>query len=123
MNNSIFDTVRGLAEDGILLVRQEVRLARSEISEKVEQLQGGLIFIVAGMMLFFCALLIFAQALVIALANVVGDWAALIVGGILLIAAALVVWKGARMLRPRNLTPHRTAQSLRKSADTLKESV
>lgn len=121
MYANVSETVKGLFEDGVLLVQQEVRLAKAETSEKVGQLQRGLVLVIAGLMLGFCALLIFAQALVVALELLIGAWATLVVGGILLLACVIVMAMGILRMNPENLAPSRTAQSLRRDARILTE--
>src|SRR3546814_7060782 len=58
------------------LIRQELRLAQAEASQKVSRARHGATSIVVGAMLGFGALLILLQALVVALAEVVEPWLA-----------------------------------------------
>ncbi len=119
----LVDSMRGLVSDGILLVQQEVRLARAETAEKVENLQSGIIYLIMGMMLGFCALLILAQALIVVLDAYLGPWAAAVVAGAFLVFTIFFIWRGISLMRPKNLMPHRTAASIQRTAETIRESV
>ena len=94
------------------LLRQELRLAQCEISEKLQRAQNGVYAIVTGLLVAFCALLILLQALVIALGNVMPPWAAaLSVGLALAVIAYLLIRQGRANLRARNLIPERTLRA------------
>ncbi|MEH6728229.1 MAG: phage holin family protein [Hyphomicrobiales bacterium] len=121
-NSNIIETVKSLVSDATLLMQQEARLARAEVGEKVEQVQLGIIAIVSGLLLAFCALLILLQALVVALANIMpASLAALLVGVVLAVIAFVSVKAGAEQLKAKNLMPNRTINSVRESAETIKD--
>jgi protein-S-isoprenylcysteine O-methyltransferase Ste14 len=121
---NIIDTVRALFSDFTLLVKQEFDLARAEMSEKFEQIQVGVAAIAAGLLIAFVALLVLVQALVVALSNIMPpSIASLLVGIILAVVAFVSVTMGRQSLAARNLTPQRTLDSLRDSAETIKETV
>ncbi len=121
---NIIDTVRALFSDFTLLVKQEFDLARAEMSEKFEQIQVGVAAIAAGLLIAFVALLVLVQALVVALSNIMPpSIASLLVGIILAVVAFVSVTMGRQSLAARNLTPQRTLNSLRDSAETIKETV
>ncbi|WP_306259810.1 phage holin family protein [Pararhizobium sp. IMCC21322] len=124
MTNSpnIIDTVKSLVSDAALLAQQEARLARAEVGEKIEQVQIGMIGIVSGLLLAFCALLILLQALVVALSNIMApSLAALLVGVVLAVLAYISVKAGTEQLKAKNLVPERTLNSMRDSAETIKD--
>lgn len=111
-SSSVGDLLRGLMTDVTLLLRQEVRLAQAEVSEKLEQAQSGIYAVVTGLLVAFCALLILLQAVVIALSNVLPAWAAsLAVGVVLAIIAFVLIRVGSRNLRPSSLVPERTLRA------------
>ena len=86
------------------LIRQELRLAQAEASEKVTQAQRGAVTLVAGLLIAFVALIILAQALVLGLSNVVEPWlASVIVGVVLAIVGFALVKGGQSSLKPENL--------------------
>ena len=110
--NSLGQLVTGLVADIGHLVRQELRLAQAEASEKLEQAQTGAYAVITGLLVAFCALLILLQALVIALTKVMPAWAAsLSVGVVLALIAFVLIRQGAKNLRARNLIPERTLRA------------
>lgn len=122
--SNIIETVRALISDAALLMQQEARLARAEAGEKIEQIQIGMVSIVTGLLIAFTALLVLVQALVVALANIMpASVAALLVGITLAVIAFFAVRTGADQLKAKNLMPERTIQSVRKSAETIKDAV
>ncbi len=106
------------------LIRQELRLAQVEGSEKVNQVAAGAIGMVAGMLVSFAALLVLLQALVAALAeHMATGWASLIVGvAVALIGFGLIKY-GQSSLKATNLIPERTVRQVRADADLAMEKV
>jgi hypothetical protein len=112
------DLVRSVPE----LVRQEIQLLRSEMSDKVTQIEIGLGSIVAGAILLFAALLVLLQAVVIALTEIVGPgWASLIVGVVVAAVGAVLLKKGMDQMKVSSLMPERTTNQLRQDVDLAKE--
>lgn len=110
--SSIAHLVSGLVSDIGQLVRQELRLAQAETSEKLHQAQNGAFAVITGLLVAFCALLILLQAVVIALSNTMPPWAAsLVVGVVLAIIAFILIRQGSRNLSARNLVPERTLRA------------
>lgn len=104
------------------LVRQELRLAQAEGSEKLTSAAIGVAAILAGLLIANCALLILLQALVIALADYMPDWlAALVVGGVVAIVAFVAIWQGKRQLSADKLAPRRTIRTVRDSTEMVME--
>ncbi len=104
----------GLIQDLGQLMRQELRLAQAEASEKFKQAQNGVYAVVTGLLVAFCALLILLQALVIALSGVMPAWLAAVTVGLALAAVAfLLIAQGRRNLKARNLIPERTLRAAR----------
>jgi uncharacterized membrane protein YqjE len=104
------------------LVRQELRLAQAETSEKVARLTGGLIAVVAGLLVGTCAILILLQALVLVLSDYMTPaQAALVVGAGLAVIAAVVIYMGRKALSIESLAPRRTIRSLREDTEMVME--
>ena len=121
---SITDTVRALFADSSLLVRQEIALAKAEISEKGEQALTGVAAIAAGALIAFTALIVLVQALVAALANIMPpSVAALLVGIVLAVIAYICVRMGQEQLKAENLKPKRTIDSIERTAESVQEAV
>jgi hypothetical protein len=102
---SLGDVVGDVSTKASLLVREEIELAKTEISEKVSSLaKGGAVASAAGIFAVF-ALIYFFQALAWFfndLLDVIGTspWIGfLIVFGILIAFAALAGWLGVRWIK------------------------
>jgi hypothetical protein len=64
-----FDNIRLLADDVMLLVREEVQLARTEIEAKLDEASKGLLYGVAGILAAFIALGVLVYAAIAGLAT------------------------------------------------------
>ena len=122
------ETTRSLLSDLIgsvqTLIRQELRLAQAEGSEKVNQVMAGAVGLVAGMLIAFAALLVLLQALVVALADYMDPaWASLVVGIAVAVIGFALIKYGQSNLKSTNLVPERTVKSVRADADLAMEKV
>jgi hypothetical protein len=106
------------------LVRKEVQLLRAEVSDKARQAGRGVGEIAAGGVCLLAALLILLQALVVALAELIGPaWAALAVGVGVALLGVLLLQMGQRSLKASHLAPERTSEQLRHDADMARDSL
>lgn len=111
-----------LIENVNRLVRQEMRLAQAEGSEKLTEASRGILSIGVGLLIALVALIILAQALVVALANVIPPaWAALAVGVVLALIAVILVRIGQNQLSVQNLTLPKTRATLQSNPDLIVE--
>lgn len=111
-----------LAREAGRLIQQEIALARAELVDRFARMGLGAALVAVGAGLAFAALLALAAAAILALALVLPAWAAaLIVGGVLLAAALAVILKGRSDLAAKNLVPKRTIKTLREDALWAKE--
>lgn len=123
-NKTIPELLSELVHDINGLFRSEVRLVRTEISEAGGQIATGLEMMGAGAVLLLVALLVLVQALVIALAELVGaGWASLIVGGVLAVLGAIMIARARSNLKTDNLMPQRTMEQTSHDARLAKEQV
>ncbi|MCF3933121.1 phage holin family protein [Acuticoccus sp. M5D2P5] len=129
-SRSIPELLTKLFRDITDLFRKEGELIRSELNDKITQLQIGVGKIAAGAITILVALIVLADALVIAVAEIIGSvpasenntgWAALIVGGVFAAIGAFLVRSGTTDLKVENITPDRTALQLRRDAEMAKE--
>lgn len=117
-NRSVPQLLSDAAHETSELIRSEVQLARTEISEKLSQIGSGVGLLAAGGMVAFAGVLMLLLSAVFGLANVVAPWvSALIIGAIVAIVAAVMVSKGRSNLKPANLAPNRTIHSVEKDAE------
>lgn len=124
-SRSVGELLRDLAGDSANLVRQELALARTETEDKLHQSMTAFVALIAGSLLAFAALIVLLDALVYGLTEAgVERWlAALIVGGVMAAIGFLLVRKGQSDLSATRLAPERTAASLRKDINMVKEQV
>lgn len=115
---SIPEICTDAAAQFVTLLRNEGRLARAEVSEKVSSATAGLGFIVGGAVLLIPALVILLQALVTELAarGVAQPWPAVTVGGAALLLGLVLFFVGTSRLKPSNMVPERTINQLQQDA-------
>jgi lysylphosphatidylglycerol synthetase-like protein (DUF2156 family) len=103
------------------LIRGEVDLARAEIDQNLRRAATAIGLLVAAVVIFLTALNVLAAAVVSGLteAGIDAGWAALIVGAVLGIVAAVLASKGAKDLKLSSLAPSRTAENLKRDARTI----
>ena len=117
-DQSIKTLVRELFEDVGLLIRQELRLAQAETTQKLSRARHGAMSLAIGILLGFCSLLILLQALVVALSEFMEPWLASVVVPLGTgIVALILVKSGQSRLDPQNLTPERTMRSMQKDSE------
>jgi hypothetical protein len=114
------DLVRDVGE----LFRKEGRLVRAEISEAGKRMATGVEMVGAGAVVLLVAMLVLVQALVIALAEVMGaGWAALLVGGVLAVVGIVLVLRGRKDLSAASLVPERTIEQTSRDARLAREQI
>ncbi|MBB3997723.1 phage holin family protein [Aureimonas pseudogalii] len=119
---SVPDLIGDVLRETTELFRTEGKLIRAEISDKITQVQIGGGSIAAGAICLLVALIVLAQALVIALAHVVGaGWSALIVGVAIALVGVALLAKGKKELETVSLTPDRTVEQLQKDGRLVKD--
>jgi len=120
-NRGVGQLLRDVAEDGVLLARQEVQLARIEFAQIARDIGKGTGFTVAAAMLG----LLTAQMLVFGIVLLLGDtlfrghyWiAAFVLTAILGGVAFYLLKRGTALLSPRNIKPEQTLATLRRHKD------
>lgn len=111
-----------LAAETTLLIRQEVRLFKAELAEKLGRLGQGAGFLIAGGLLAFSGWLVLLAAAVLGLALVVQPWlAAVIVGVIVLAIGGILLLFGRSRFDSDALVPRRTLNSLREDEAWIRE--
>jgi len=113
-----------LASETSTLIRHEVALAQTELTQKATRVGKNVGFLVVGGAVGYAALLAIIAALIIGLANFIPAWAsALIVGVVVGIAAYLLISSALSALKKTNLTPTQTVESIKEDAQWLKNQV
>ena len=105
------------------LVRNEVDLARAEVSESVERAGIALGMIAAAMVIGFVALNVLTGAVVSAVveAGLAPGWAALLVGTVYAIVAFVLINSARSRLRSASLAPRRTVANVKRDAAAVME--
>ncbi|MDU9006772.1 phage holin family protein [Sedimentitalea todarodis] len=105
------------------LVRNEVDLARAEISENVTKAGVAVGLIAGAAIIALVALNVLAAALVAALteAGIDAGWSALIVGVLLGLLAYVLINKGVNDLKLSSLAPTRTVKNVQRDAEAVKD--
>jgi len=123
-DRSIGELFGQLSQDMTLLVRQELQLARAEMSDKISKLTTNVISVAAGGFVAYLGGLALVAALILAirdLANISLAVSALIVGAVLAIAGYVMLQKGLKELKRVDLSPRRTVESLKDDVQWAKE--
>ena len=119
------DAMSTLAGEIGTLVRQEADLARCELAEKAEAAKGGATQIGTGGALALVGAFTLAIAAVLGLTLILIRWmtplaaacvSSLFVGAVLAAAGYLLVKRGGSRLRPDQLLPRRTIESIKEDA-------
>jgi hypothetical protein len=123
-DRSLGELLRDLSDGTAHLVRQELRLARTETVESLLDLKHGTMLVGTGIAFALCAAGATVAFLVLVLSRYVlggRTWlAALIVAIVLDIVAWICVRRGASALTANRLAPHETATSIKETATWLK---
>lgn len=113
-----------LTQDMTLLVRQEIQLARTEMSDKLSRFTTNLVSVLSGGFVAYLGGLALVAALILAirdLANISLAWSALIVGAVLAIVGYVMLQKGMKELKRVDLAPRRTVETLKDDVQWAKE--
>lgn len=110
-----------LSRESKTLLRQEMELAKTEISHKMIHALKDVAAMGAGVAVGYTALLVLVAALVLAIGEALPLWAsALIVGAVLSIVALVLIMKGRNDLKREPVTPEKTAESIKETAQWAK---
>ena len=113
-----------LASETSSLVKQEVSLAQTELTEKAITVGKDIGFLVVGGAVGYAALLSFTAAVIIGLSYFIPAWiAALIVGLVISVVAYLLVTSALTSLKKTSLAPRQTVETLKEDAQWLKDQV
>jgi len=121
---SIGELFGQLSQDMTLLVRQEVQLARTEMSDKLSRLTTNLISVAAGGFVAYLGGLALVAAVILALrdlANISLAVSALIVGAILAVIGWVMLQRGLKEMKRVDLAPRRTVETLKDDVQWAKE--
>jgi len=117
-----------LTHEMVDLVRQEIALGRTEMSQKISTAQTALTSLAIGAAVILAGLFLILQAVVRGLAMVLppdmAPWLSpLIVGVVVAVIGYAMLKGGSAKLKSDNLMPHRTMESLQRDQHLAKEKV
>ena len=111
-----------LANNSAGLVRDEIQLAKQEMSEKVSTLRSGITITATGLVIGFIALLTLTAAAVVGLGTYVGaGYSSLIIGSALAFIGAAIAFTGIGRIKQTSLKPDQTIETLEEDKEWLKE--
>lgn len=122
-DRSLAELLSDLSDGTAQLVRQEIRLARTETFESITKLKDGSVWVGGGVGLALGGAGALVAFLILVLAQALGGrtWlAALIVAVVLGLVGLLCLKHGMRALSATQLAPHETATSIKETAEWLK---
>lgn len=123
-DRSLGELFSELANETGTLIRHEVALVQTELTQKVVQTGIKIGVLAIGGVLALAALMALLTSLIIVLANVIPLWiSALVVGIALGIIAAVMIASAIKMLKDTNLVPEQTVETLKEDAQWLKKQV
>ena len=116
-NKPLGDLFGDLAGDLSNLVRQEISLAKVEMSQKVKYVGRNVGYLVVGGAVAYAALLAVIAAVVMLLAKVMPWWGAtLLVAALVAGISWLLIGKALNALQQTDITPRETVETLKEDA-------
>lgn len=123
-NRPLGDLFSDLATDMSTLVRQEVALAKLEITQKAKYLGRNVGYLVVGGAVAYAGLLAVIAAIIMLLDRVMPAWGAALLVGVLVAGIAwLLIGKAMAALQQADLTPRETVETLKEDATWMKQQI
>jgi hypothetical protein len=122
---SLGDLFSDLSRETTTLVRKEVQLAKAELTQSATEAARGIGMLVAGGAVAYAGLFFLLLAIVFGLIEVGWDpWvSALVVGLVVVAIGAILVLRARESLKPANLAPQKTVETLKEDAEWAKEQI
>lgn len=121
---SLGDLFSTLTEETSLLVRQEVALAKTEMTEKAKALGKDVAFMVAGGVVAYAGLLTLIAAIAVILAQFMATWLAVLLTAVLVLAVGGgLIYAGINHLKEMTPVPEQTVASLKEDKRWLEQQV
>jgi tetrahydromethanopterin S-methyltransferase subunit G len=121
-NRSLGELFADLARETSTLVRQEVELAKTEMTQKAAKVGRDIGFLVAGGAVAYAGFLAILAAIAIGLGQLGVPWwlAALLVGAVVAGIGGVLVLRGLRALKRESLAPERTIATIKEDVEWAK---
>jgi Zn-dependent protease with chaperone function len=116
------DLFAELSEETSMLIRQEMQLAKAEVSQKVSKASKNITVLAVGGIVAYVGFLALTAALILGLAELMTPWlAALLVGIVMAVIGYFLIQKGISTLKQMTPVPERTVASLKEDVRWLKQ--
>jgi hypothetical protein len=124
-DRSLGELFSELAQETSTLVRQEVALAKTELTHNASEVGKDVGFLAAGGAVAYAGLLALIAAIILGLIQLGVTWwlAAAIVGIVVAGIGGFLVWNGLQNLKHVSLAPTQTLDSLKEDAQWTKEQI
>ena len=124
IQRSMPEILEDIASNLTQIAQAEFRLAKTELKEGAKKAAGPGATLGAGLVLAFYGLGVLLLAAVYALSLVIAGWlAALIVGGVLAVAAGILIGVSTTKLKRVNLAPDKTIRTLEEDLQWAKQQI
>ena len=129
---SVAELIKDLGVESSTLVRQEIALAKTELSEKVAKSARNAAYVAAGAMVALAGLILLAFALawgMVTLLHRLGvtthhHWLGFLIAGLIVAGVGYaVVQKGISTLKRQSLVPEKTVQTLKEDKQWIQDKV
>jgi hypothetical protein len=131
--SSIVYLLKKLRDDTTNLVRDEISLAKTEISEKIANTSRNVGYLAAGALVAYAALMLILQGISFLLRDlfILGGmneasaslFGFIIVGAVIGVVGALLIVKALNTLKKEPLTPTKTAETLKEDKEWVQNKV
>ena len=123
-NRPLGDLFGDLATEMSNLVRQEVALAKVEVTQKAKYVGRNVGYLVVGGAVAYAALLAILAAIIMLLARVMPHWGATLIVGVVVGAVGwMLIGKAITALQQADLTPRETVETLKEDATWMKQQI
>jgi hypothetical protein len=111
-----------LAQETSTLVRQEVNLAKTEVSQKASRVGKDVGFLAAGGVVAYAGLLAILAGVIVLLGQVIPMWlSALLVGLVVGAVGYFLIKKGLDALKKEDVAPRQTIETLKEDGQWIKD--
>lgn len=123
-NKPLGDLFGDLASEMANLVRQEVALARVEMTQNAKRLGKNVGYLVVGGAIGYAALLAVIAAVIMLLDNYMPSWGAALLVGILIAGISwLLIGKALNAFQESEIAPRETVETLKEDAAWMKQQI
>jgi len=121
---SLGDLFSELTRETSTLVRKEMELAKTEMTDKATKAGKNIGFLAIGGAVAYAGLLAVIGGVILLLANAVSLWvSALIVGLVVAVVGYVLVQKGLTALKNLDLVPRQTIETLKEDKEWAKDQI